>query len=97
MDKYEFDVELLKDIITDRGLEISFSNVKFDTMASRAGLQKHRELQDLDHFTIHRARLPNALFTQIMDDIQNGIYNYGVFQDHENEEATSRLIEAVCT
>lgn len=34
MDKYEFDVELLKDIITDRGLEVSFSNVKFDTIRS---------------------------------------------------------------
>jgi hypothetical protein len=75
VDKYEFGVEILKDIIVERDLQVSFSNVKFDSIASRVGLRKDKGLQDLDRFTIHRERLPNALFTQIMDTVHSRYKN----------------------
>ena len=41
---------------------------------------------------MHRARIPNALFKEIIEDIEVVMKQYGPTSDHQNEEARSRFL-----
>ena len=44
---------------------------------------------------MHRARIPNALFKDIIGDIEIVLKQYGPPMDHENKKAMSRLLAPV--
>ena len=47
-------------------------------------------------FTINRARLPLALFKEVVQDIELAMKQYGKPVHHGNEEARSRFLAPVC-
>lgn len=96
MHTHDFDLALLKEVITTRGFNVSFSRVKFHSIARLVGLDPILCLADVGHFQVHRARIPNQLFANIATDVQLAVNNYGLPEDHQNEEARSRLIASVC-
>lgn len=96
MHTHDFDLGLLKELIATRGLNVSFSRVKFRSIAPLVGLDPFSRLADVQHFEVHRARIPNGLFANIATDVQMAVNNYGLPEDHQNEEARSRLIAPVC-
>lgn len=93
---FSIDFSLLRSVIADRGLNVSFSRVQYSAIAPLVGLDPLARLRDVHHFEVHRARIPTDLFTEIVDDVQIAINNYGLPEDHQNEEARSRLIATVC-
>lgn len=95
MGVYDFDVGLLKEFIARRALNVNFSRVKFRFIAPLVGLDPISRLTDVARFRIKRARIPNQLFGLIASDVQLAVNNYGLPQDHLNEEAQSRLIATV--
>lgn len=95
MGLYDFDVGILKRIISRRGLNVSFSRVQFHSIARLVGLDPLARLQDTRFFEVHRARIPNSLFASIASDVQLAVNNYGLPGDHGNDDARSRLITPV--
>ena len=56
------------------------------------GLEPCLCLQDAPTLPMHRARIPNALFKEIIEDIEVVMKQYGSTSDHQNEEARSRFL-----
>lgn len=75
-----------------KGLDVSFSRVKYDQIAPFVGLEPSLCLRDAPTFEMHRARIPNALFKEIIEDIEIVMKQYGPPSDHQNEEARSRFL-----
>jgi len=90
IDLYEFDLDAFK------GLAISFSKVKYNQIAPLVGLEPNLRIRDAPTFEMHRARIPNALFKDIIGDIEIAMKQYGPPIDHKNEEARSRFLAPVC-
>lgn len=82
-------------VTTAKGLDVSFYRVGFEVVAPLVGLRPEVGLRDASSFPVYRARIPNRLFARIIDDIQVMTNNYGPLLEHENEEATSRVIAPV--
>lgn len=59
------------------------------------GLEPSLRLRDAPTLEMHRARIPNALFKDIIGDIEIVMKQYGPPMDHKNEEATSRFLAPV--
>jgi hypothetical protein len=55
-------------VILVKRLNVSFSNVKFDQIAPLVGLDPREELYDVKFFEVHRARITDELFLQILKD-----------------------------
>jgi len=79
----------------DKGLAISFSKVKYHQIAPFVGLEPTLRLRDAPTLEMHRARISNALFKDIIGDIEIVMKQYGPPMDHKNEEATSRFLAPV--
>jgi len=90
--RYEFDLNALTTRLADKGLDISFSRVEYNQIAKYVGLDPALSLRDAGSLEMHRARIPNALFKDIIGDIQIAMKQYGPPMDHHNEEARSRFL-----
>ena len=60
-----------------KGLDISFSRVKYHQIAPLVGLEPSRHLQDALTLEMHHAHIPNVLFKAIIEDIEIGMKQYG--------------------
>ena len=79
----------------EKGLNISFSKVKYRDIAPRVGLDPFLGGRDMKTFKIYRARIPTSLFKEIVEDIDIAMNQYGEPVDHNNEEARSRCLAPV--
>lgn len=77
----------------EKGLASSFSNVKYHEIAPFVGLEPTLRLRDAPTLEMHRARISNVLFKDIIGDIE-------IVMDHRwitrtRKEATSRFLAPV--
>lgn len=79
-------------ILVEKGLNVSFSKVKYRDIAPRVGLKFELAGKDMPTFDIHRARIPTSLFKDIIGDLQVIMKQYGEPARHKNEEARSRFL-----
>ena len=82
-------------ILAERGLNVSFSRVKYRDIAPRVDLDPSLAGNDMPQFYIHRARLPTRLFKEILSDLEVIMNQYGEPVNHKNEEARSRFLAPV--
>jgi len=61
------------------------------------GLNPAVKGDDIPVFNMFRARLPNAIFRKIVEDLQAFSAQYGPMDKHENEEARARYLSGVCS
>ena len=66
-------------------------------IAPIVGLDPNVKGDDIPSFDMFRARLPNAIFHKIVEDLQVFSAQYGPMDRHENEEARARYLSAVCS
>jgi hypothetical protein len=59
------------------------------------GLNPNMRGMDIPSFPMRRARLTDALFLKILDDIDDMTMQYGYMDYHQNEESRSRFLSAV--
>lgn len=78
-----------------RGLNVSFSEVKYENIAPFVNLDPHADAEDAKTFLINRARIPTRDFKNIVEEMQRLGSQYRRPQDHANEEARSRYIAGV--
>jgi hypothetical protein len=76
-------------------IDVSFSNVKYVSIASFVGLDAGLKMSDINTFELHRSRIPTALFKSIVQDIDIMLVQYGPPIEHETEEARSRFLSPV--
>jgi len=81
--------------LPEKGLDVSFSKVKYREIAPRIGLDPAARGNDMKTFHIHRARIPTSLFKEIVADLEMTMKQYGEPIQHENEEARSRFLAPV--
>jgi hypothetical protein len=79
----------------EKGLDVSFSGVKYDEIALFVGLDPFRFLKDIGTFELHRSRIPTNLLKSILGDMDIMLKQYGPLSAHETEEATSRFLSPV--
>jgi hypothetical protein len=82
-------------ILSEKGLNISFSNVKYLHIAPFVGLDPLRNLGDAPLFDLRRSRIPTALFRDIVTDMDILLIQYSTLQNHTTEEARSRFLAPV--
>ncbi|KAF8341292.1 uncharacterized protein EI90DRAFT_3033386 [Cantharellus anzutake] len=95
IDEYDFHLESLQEIILEKGLDASFSGVKYNRIAPFVGLDPLRFLRDIETFELHRSRIPTNLLRSIVEDMDIMLKQYGPLFEHETEEATSRLLSPI--
>jgi len=61
------------------------------------GLNPAVKGDDIPLFSMSRARLPNAVFHKIVEDLQAFSAQYGPIKKHENEEARAHYLSGVCS
>ena len=76
----------------EKGLNVSFSLVKFYDIARFVGLDRHAALRDIDNFKLHRYRIPTALFKAMVNDMD---LMFMRLTEHQTKEASSRFIAPV--
>lgn len=77
-------------------LEVSFSRVKFQDIASRVGLDPVLKGRDIPNFPMSCALLPDKIFNLIVGDVMKLSKQYGTMDRHQNEEARARYLASVC-
>jgi len=82
-------------ILAEKGLNVSFSKVKYREMAPRVGLDPYGSGSDMQTFDIRRARIPTSLFKDIVQDLEISMKQYGEPNEQANEEARSRCLAPV--
>ena len=58
---------------------MSFSKAKYVDIAPLIGLDPGKEGEDIDTFSMSRARLPDTVFQQILVDLHTLAFQYGSF------------------
>jgi hypothetical protein len=74
---------------------VSFSKVRYVDIAPSVGLDPYLDGTDIPTFEMSCARLPNVIFSIIIDDLQRLEAQYGRVENHMNEEARSRYLSGV--
>ena len=74
---------------------MSFSKVRYVDIAPLVGLDPRVEGDDIPTFKMSYARLPNAIFSKIINDLQELEAQYGRVKKHTNEETRSRYLAGV--
>ncbi|KIX07252.1 uncharacterized protein Z518_01905 [Rhinocladiella mackenziei CBS 650.93] len=87
MREYSFNLSRLKDLLRQNHLEVSLSKVQYADIAPIVGLEAVVKGDDILAFDMFRARLPNSVFNQIVEDLRRFSAQYGPMSKHENEEA----------
>jgi hypothetical protein len=82
-------------VATENGLNVSFSKVQYSDIAHMVGLNARAAGRDIPTFEMFHARLPKALFRQILEELRVLEAQYGCLVDHANEEARSRYLAGV--
>jgi hypothetical protein len=82
-------------VATENNLDVSFSNVRYVDIAPFVGLDPYVDGTDIPTFEMSFARLPNAIFSTIIDDLHRLELQYGSVKEHKNEEARSRYLSGV--
>ena len=59
------------------------------------GLDPNLEGYDIPFFNMSRARLPNAVFREIVQDLRVFLLQYGPIDRHKNKEARARYLSGV--
>jgi hypothetical protein len=95
MDEFDFDLDELKASLMEKGLNVSFFNVKYLDIAPFVGLDPLRNFGDAPLFDLRRSRIPTALFRDIVTDIDVLLIQYGTLQNHTTEEARSRFLSPI--
>ena len=75
----------------------SFSNVKYDQIAPYVNLSAERAGSDIQRVEVFRSRIPDAMFREIITDVDESLTQYGPLDDHDDEETRSRFIASVCS
>lgn len=94
MREYSFNFSRLKELLRANNLNISFSKVQYVDIAPMVGLDPNVEGHDIPSFDMFRARLPNAIFHKIVEDLHVFSAQYGPMDRHQNEEARARYLSA---
>ena len=79
---------------SEKGLNVSFSNVKFIDIAPFVNLDYIRNLGDALLFDLRRSRTPTELFKDIVSDMDVLLIWYGTLQSHTTQ-ARSRFLAPV--
>ena len=77
---------MLNHILSEKGLNVSFSDVKYLDIAPFVGLDPLRNFGDAPLFDLRRSRIPTALFRDIVTDMDVLLIQYGTLQNHTTEE-----------
>lgn len=56
---------------------VSFSGLRYDDIAPKVGLEPLRLRHDIPTFGMQRARLPNDLFWDIIQNLRMAAHQYG--------------------
>ena len=83
---------LTTDQLPENDLNVSFSNVKYDDIAPKVGLDPRTRGADIPEFEIFYARLPKSVFSGILFDLQVFSWQYGPLSMHVNEEGRARFL-----
>ena len=73
-------------------IDVSFSKVKYISMASFVGLDTGLKQSDINTFELHHSHIPTALFQSIVQDIDIMLVQYGPPIEHEMAEARSQFL-----
>ena len=79
---------------SEKGLNVSFSNVKFIDVAPFVNLDYIRNLGDAPLFDLRRSRIPTDFFKDIVSDMDILLIQYGTLQSHTTQ-ARSRFLAPV--
>ena len=82
-------------VAIENDLNVSFSKVRYMDIAPLVGLDPRVRGTDIPTFEMSCARLPNAIFSTIIDDLHRLELQYGSVKEHKNEEARSRYLSGV--
>jgi hypothetical protein len=78
-----------------KGLNVSFSEVKYCHIAPLVGLKNKLAGSDMKAFKIHRARIPTYMFKEIIQDVEIIMTQYGDPAEHQTKEAILRFLATV--
>ncbi|KAN0137015.1 hypothetical protein V8E53_005012 [Lactarius tabidus] len=101
IDEFDFDFEdLLKASSMEKGLNISFSEVKYKHIAPSVGLDPLWHFYDAPVFDLNRSRIPTALFKDIVADMDTLVMQFGTLKPtlrHRQitEDARSRVLAPI--
>jgi hypothetical protein len=90
----------LTHFLSEKGLNISFSEVKYKDIAPSVGLDPLWIFYDAPLFDLHRSRIPTSLFKEIVEDMDTLILQFGTLrptlrQRRITEDARSRVLAPV--
>ncbi|TDL16569.1 hypothetical protein BD410DRAFT_795220 [Rickenella mellea] len=95
MNKYDINISELQKKMAEKGLDVSFSKVKYNEIAPFVNLDPADLFDDVPLFDLNRSRIPTSIFRTIVEDMDVLMMQYGPFQEHLNEEATSRTLAPI--
>ncbi|KZO95673.1 cytochrome P450 [Calocera viscosa TUFC12733] len=95
MSLYNFEIGVMKTILTEKGLNLDFSRAGYASIARKVGLDASFSLQDTPTFPLHRARIPTSLFRDIVGDVELAVKQYGLPHEQDNEPTRSRFIASI--
>ena len=76
-------------------MNVSFSNIQYESIAEFVGLDPVYAFMDAPTFELHRSRIPTALFRKIIDGVNTMMTQYGPPDEHRTGESTSRFFSPV--
>ena len=82
-------------VAVENNLEVSFSKVQYADIAPMVGLEPIVHGDDIPTFDMFRARLPNHIFNQTVEDLRLFSAQYGPMGKRQNEEARARYLSGV--
>ncbi|KAN0079175.1 hypothetical protein V8E54_004389 [Elaphomyces granulatus] len=95
MNRYSFNLSLLRQLLRQNDINVSFSKVRHADIAPLVGFDPRVRGHDIPTFEMRCARLPNSIFSIILRDLQRLEAQYGRVENHLNEETRSRYIAGV--
>ncbi|KAH9002125.1 hypothetical protein EDB86DRAFT_2901409 [Lactarius hatsudake] len=95
MEEFHFDMEVVMTDLAEQGLNVSFSDVTYEDIASFVGLDHVLRFTDVTMFELHRSRIPTTLFRDIVLDMDVLLIQYGDLQEQSNEETRSRFFAPI--
>ncbi|KAH9072882.1 hypothetical protein EDB83DRAFT_2220190 [Lactarius deliciosus] len=95
MEEFYFDLDVVKASLAEKGLNVSFSNVKYRDIASFVGLDSVRMFNDATLFDLRRSRIPTTLFKNIVLDMDVLLIQYGPPAEQSDAEARSRFLAPI--
>ncbi|KAH8984533.1 hypothetical protein EDB86DRAFT_140048 [Lactarius hatsudake] len=95
MEQFHFDMEVVKTVLAEQGLDVSFSNVEYKDIVPFVGLDHVLRFTDASSFDLRRSRIPTSLFRDIVLDMDVLLIPYGNLEQHSGEETRSRFFAPI--